>query len=76
MILCFRFHVCKDTERESIEMEMKFIKYTVCWRMKIVRWKWAGPLGFRIYWSGLAWALGGICRSMFYTMKIYERHFG
>lgn len=54
MILCFRFHVCKDTERESIEMEMKFIKYTVCWRMKIVRWKWAGPLGFRIYWSGLA----------------------
>lgn len=55
MILCFRFHVCKDTERESIEMEMKFIKYTVCWRMKIVRWKWAGPLGFRLLlvWSGL-----------------------
>lgn len=49
MILCFRFHVCTDTERESIEMEMKFIKYTVCWRMKIVRWKWA--FGF----TGLVW---------------------
>lgn len=52
MILCFRFHVCTDTERESIEMEMKFIKYTVYWRMKIVRWKWA--FGFTgLVWSGL-----------------------